>query len=249
MYWNFMNPGLENKGRTVETLAAELFQQDEWEIYDGAANSAKYKKFARKNETNWTISAAGLMQRIFIECSRHGVNGHLDILQSTYKDILVQYNGKIDDRSTVHQLQPPEGKAAREFIEPIFDRRVWGVNLVEGSSKAMDTWEKMRVVDGAENLARNCPYLFRHPWPLAFISLCCRHYTMKNVLGNPGDCFNLTDSQEGQKALADWKDRARKQIMNTYLDECEWDRRSVNEVWRTFLEAQIILSRRMFVCG
>ena len=245
VYQEYIDPNTDKTDRRVDLVAQELFRDDEWDFFSDTNNLAEYLTVASANRTN-NITAAEIMRHTFLKAWNHRRGRAESSPDHRFGNVLVQYNGEIDEKATSHQLQPADGMTTVDFIAPIFAKELWDqqyMNVSNWDVNGTDPTQVHHHVDtlktAVNNLIENCPYLLVHTWPLAFISLFYWGTELRDRITNFSDFdFELLGGNDDPDG---WQLRAQNQIIYTYLDECEWENRCMDEVWQNFLAAQLFI--------
>lgn len=248
MYQEYMRA----RGRNVQAFAEELFISDDWEFLDSEENSEEIAEVQDTTLPNG-IDAAEMLRRTFIEAWNHRpeegeATGTPDY---RYGHIRVCYSGWIDGRSDDNELQPENGMPVLDLIEPVFADHLWDPQFMD-----MKNWPKRRspiqiaqhiqqLAITVSSLVCNCPYLLRQPWPLMLCALFFWNDTFADLVNTAGFNFTLVSAAPGAENNDSWQWRFADRMIYTYIDECEWERRCMDEVWTTFVCAQSFLKREV----
>ncbi|KZM20587.1 uncharacterized protein EKO05_0010921 [Ascochyta rabiei] len=238
MYQTYMN-------RAPSEVAAELFEHDEWEFCRPKDRDAAIEAAADAEDDHPTMTAAEVMQHTFIEAWNEKTETPGSSHARRYGKIRVQFAGEIDEKATSHRFQPEEGMRTVDFVEPIFAHGLWDSEYMDvvnwdihGTDESQASFHLDVLQPLVANLVTQCPYLLKKTWPLMFISLFYWDSEIKHL---------LADSDFGFELVGAWKDpdrwacRIRDTLIYTYMNECEWEMRCMDEVNQTFVEAQDLI--------
>ncbi|KAF9694184.1 hypothetical protein EKO04_008013 [Ascochyta lentis] len=223
-------------------VATDLFEHDDWEFFSNEDHNDAVQAAADADDHHPEITAAEVMQHTFIEAWNEMSESPDSSPARRYGNIRVQFTGEIDEQATSHLFQPEEGITTVELIAPIFAEALWDDDYMKVSSwdvQGTDTSQAPAHLNVLQplvaDLVTQCPYLLKKPWPLMFISLFHWDVEIKMLLADSDFVFEL------QGAAGDpncWSERMRDLLMYTYVDECDWEMRCMDEVNESFVQAQ-----------
>jgi hypothetical protein len=258
MYVEYMDARSHING--IETLANDLFDNDEdWEILDTDDNSSTFAE-AMSNDapSENQPSAAEILRRTFRNAWHHRPGGESEEPEPEYLygDVLVTYNGWLDDKSPDNQFQPENGVTVRSLIEHMFHPMLWNEEYMnvakwdaeraDGTKRSVDEVnEHIRKLSVTlSRVVRDCPFMLKKPWPLMLIALFWWEEELRTLIHTGDFQFTLRNADEANETTDydswndSWEWRTADKIIYTYIDECDWEWRCMDEVWTTFLEAQ-----------
>ncbi|KAJ4332076.1 hypothetical protein N0V87_008637 [Didymella glomerata] len=258
MYVEYMDARSHING--IETLANDLFDNDEdWEILDTDDNSGTFAE-AMSNDAPSVDqpSAAEILRRTFRNAWNHRPGGESEEAEPEYLygEVLVTYNGWLDDKSPDNQFQPENGVTVRSLIEPMFHPMLWNEDYMnvakwdaeraDGTKRSVDEVnEHIRKLSVTlSRVVRDCPFMLKKPWPLMLIALFWWDEELRTLIHTGDFQFTLRNADEANETTDydswndSWEWRTTDKIIYTYIDECDWEWRCMDEVWTTFLEAQ-----------
>jgi hypothetical protein len=264
MYVEYM--AAENHANGVNDLADELFEDDDWELLDTEDNSGVLANaLSNDNPPATQLPAAEILRRTFRDAWNHrpGGEAETDEAEYLYGDVLVTYNGWLDDKSNDNQLQPEHGVTVRSLIEPLFDPMLWDEQCMhvphwdaergDGSTRTADEVSELirQIAVTLSRVVRNCPFLLKKPWPLMLVALFWWDEELRNLINVGAFQFTLLDADEDYESgnrrgrNDSWEWRAADMMIYTYLDECDWEWRAMDEIWTTFVEAQKLITQNV----
>lgn len=233
---------------TPESRAAELFENDDWEfLNDGHRQEARQTAAAaatgEEDGAGEDMTAAEVMRRTFLEALDYRKDNPTGSPAHLYSDIRVQFTGEIDDEAVSHQYQPAGGLTPAGFIGPIFEPDLWTTDVSDwddgGTNPARVRHELNALAEHVSNLVTGCPFLLKLDWPLAFISLFFWDAQIVDVIRDFSDFeFEFTGEWEDPGR---WTNRVRDRIPYAILQDCEWEKRCADEVWQTYVQAQVFV--------
>ncbi|KAJ8114530.1 hypothetical protein OPT61_g3608 [Boeremia exigua] len=235
MFREYMDPSTSNTDWTVERLAEDLFRNDDWKDIHGA--------FPQGPPLRQVIRDS------FIGAWNHHKSGANSGAYAQYSHRLVHFNGELDRYARSHQYQPDAGKSVGSFIDPLFAEELWDPQIMDIGNwdSADETQIASNIRSLAEPIARlvqHCPYLMERSWPLAFISLFYWDTQIKDLVAESEFDWELLDDGDDRHPTS-WASRVQDRIIYTYLDECEWENRCMDEVWTTYVETQLLIARHL----
>ncbi|KAJ4335497.1 hypothetical protein N0V95_008882 [Ascochyta clinopodiicola] len=235
MYQTYMN-------KPPNEIAGELFQHDDWEFYSPKDRKAAIQAAADADDDHPTITAAEVMQHTYIEAWNNTTDKPGSSHARRYGNIRVQFAGEIDEEATSHRIQPEKGMRTVEFIDPIFADGLWDPEYMDVANWNVNGTDKSQAgmhLDVLQpliaNLVTQCPYLLKKPWPLIFISLFYWDSEIKDLLDDSDFEFELVGATEDPNR---WALRIRDTMIYTFMRDCEWEMRCMDEVNETFVQAQ-----------
>lgn len=258
MYVEYM--AAESHVHGIEALARDLFDHDDdWEIFETEDNDATLAEaMSNDDSSSDRPSAAEMLRRTFRDAWSHRLGGELESSEPEYLygDVLITYNGWLDDQSDDNQFQPENGATVRSLIEPMFDPMLWTEDYMNaskwdaeraGGTKRSATELNEHIRELSVTLSRvvqGCPFLLKKPWPLMLVALFWWDEELRNLINAGSFRFTLLDADEEnedtnyKKWNDSWEWRSVDNIIYTYIDECDWEWRCMDEVCTTLAEAQ-----------
>lgn len=249
MYSEYMDPATSTTGRSIAQLAEELFKDDDWTHHEDSASHSELIMAYNNMDRPSTPPAAEVMRQTFLEAFEYHRSGTTSPFEPVYRNVRIQYNGEIDPRATSHAIQPASGLPILTYITPLFAAALWDPQTMRPETWAPDETPSQphaylsSLKHAVNALVDHCPFLLSLPWPLAFVSLFYWGDELQRRITehSPFDFQLSGDDDDGAESGGNqsWEATAQDTIAYTYLDECGWENRCVDEVWSSFVAAQV----------
>lgn len=236
------------------TLAATLFQENDWQFVSTIQEQAA-RKTAGRDETraNNDPSAAEVLRRYFTDRKTDPTNQWTNDNARRYARLRVQWLGNIDSNAPPHSGQPhPPGKTVKEFLAPLFNTEWMDDQLMR-----VDNWNKTRAYlqigplrDAITRLVARAPYVLTHSLVLMLVCMFVDAHDIRDILSKSdfGD-LQILDTTGSKTASEDadddgWDDRVRNDFIYAYMHaHGVWEKRTMESVSKTFTACQVWLER------